>query len=357
MIHRMNGALRDMVERAVFFGVVAGATLLFAWMLSDFFMPIFGAVVLAILFHPLFARIARTMPHFPGIASILTIVCSLVLIGLPVYVLGDLLAREAVDTYRAVGDDPSGYFADSLDAIPALTAVLEQNGLNVADVRTRLAEGAQAISAGVFQVAAAATSGTISFVVKLVVALYLMFFFLKDGPRLVSTMTRIVPLRDEQVSVLFTRFSSTVRAVVKGGLIVALAQGLLGGALFWAVGIPQSALWGAVMAFLALIPLGGPALIWVPAAFLLFLSGQPVAAFVIVVGGVLLVGTVDNILRPFLVGRDTAMPDALILLSVIGGLATFGPGGIVIGPVVAALFVSVWEMFWAELTVDDSARA
>ena len=172
---------------------------------------------------------------------------------------------------------------------------------------------------------------------------------MKDGPQVIRSITRIAPLRDEQVTALFDRFSSTVRAVVKGGLVVAGVQGLLGGVLFAIVGVPHAVLWGSVMGFLALVPLGGPALVWAPAALFSLATGHPVAALSLVLGGAFLVGTIDNILRPFLVGRDTEMPDALILLSVLGGLATFGPAGIIIGPVLAALFVSVWEMFAEEM--------
>lgn len=345
----MNVTVREVAERGALFAVVVGATALFAWMLSAFFMPIFAAVVLAILFRPVFERILRFVPRSPAFASALTLVFAIAIVAIPIYTLGSMLAREAVDTYQVVTNDPAGYLAGTLENLPGLAPILDSVGMSVADVRTFAAEGAQAISAAVFSIATAATTGTLEFAIKSVIALYLLFFFVKDGPQVIRSITRIAPLRDEQVTALFDRFSSTVRAVVKGGLVVAGVQGLLGGVLFALVGVPHAALWGAVMAFLALIPLGGPALVWVPTALILFLSGNIGSAVAIVIGGALLVGTIDNILRPFLVGRDTEMPDALILLSVLGGLATFGPGGIVIGPVVAALFLSVWGMFSAEI--------
>ena len=334
--------VRTLTERGLLLGLVTVVSLLFLWMIADFLMPIFFAVVLAILFRPIYESIARQMPGFEAIASGLTLLIAIAIVALPSYILGSILTAQAIDLYQSAASDPGVLIERVLATPPA--QFLAARGIELGSLRTDVVSAAQALAASVFGTAAAFTSGTISFAVKLLIAIYLMFFFVKDGPQLVSIGSRYFPLPDAQERILLDRFASTVRAVVKGGLIVALAQGFAGGVLFWISGVPQPALWGAVMAFFALIPLVGPAIVWVPAALLLFVAGDVWQAVVVAAGGTVLVGTIDNVLRPLLVGRDTAMPDALVFLSVLGGLSVFGAGGIIAGPVVAALFLSVWGL-------------
>ena len=138
------------------------------------------------------------------------------------------------------------------------------------------------------------------------------------------------------------------RATLKGSLLVGLVQGALGGLMFWILGIRAPFFWGVIMAMLSLLPLVGPAIVWAPAAIILMATGSVTKGIILVIGGVLAVGTVDNILRPLLVGRETRMPDYMILLSTLGGLSVFGMAGFVAGPVIAALFLSVWDMFAQE---------
>lgn len=339
----MNTSLRGLAEKGVLAAVVTVVSVVFLWMIWGLFMPIFAAVVLAILFHPVYEGVVRRMPRFPGLASGITLIITVAFVAVPMYVLGSLLLQQALDVYQAVSDDPARVFASVMQVVPEER--LAQWGISADDARAQLATGMQTVSATAFGIAAAATTGTLSFAFKAAIALYLMFFLLKDGRKILQTVSHHFPLPDRHERALFERFVSTVRAVVKGGLIVALAQGIFGGVLFWAVGIPNAVLWGAVMSFLALIPFAGPALVWVPAAAFLLYTGEIFQALMVAVGGSLVVGTIDNLLRPYLVGRDTQMPDGLILISVIGGLSAFGAGGIVVGPVVAALFLSVWQMF------------
>jgi len=143
---------------------------------------------------------------------------------------------------------------------------------------------------------------------------------------------------------LFERFAQVSKATLKGTVVVALVQGSIGGVLFALVGIPAALLWGVAMTLLALLPVGGSAIIWIPAAIILFVQGNVVEAFIVVAVGSLIIGLVDNLLRPLLVGRDTGMPDYLVLISTLGGITWFGLSGFVIGPTIAALFITVWEM-------------
>lgn len=338
----MNAQPRSPVERGVLWLVVALVTALFLWMLRGFAMAIFGAVVLSILFYPVFESFLKKMPKYPAAASLITVIMALLFVGVPLYLLLYLLAQQAFDLYQLITHDPAGLLNSLSGKLPP--EIRQQVSTWFLETRTQLADALRAVASSAFSTAAAATSSTLVFVIKLIVALYLMFFFLKDGEKILRTMSDHFPLPDSQERTLFARFVSTVRAVVKGGIIVALVQGFIGGSLFWLVGIPQAMLWGAVMFFLALIPLGGPLLVWLPASLLLFYTGYPTQALVLVLGGTFIIGTIDNFLRPVLVGRDTEMPNALVFISILAGITSFGVAGIVVGPVIAALFLSVWQL-------------
>ena len=185
--------------------------------------------------------------------------------------------------------------------------------------------------------------------------LYFLFYLFRDGERIVERIIRALPLGDRRERRLFSKFADVARATVKGTLVVAAVQGAIGGLLFWALGIDAAVFWGVVMAVLSLVPAIGSALVWVPAAVILAASGEPGRAAILVAGGVLVIGLVDNLLRPILVGRDTEMPDYLVLIATLGGIAVFGLSGFVLGPVVAALFLVVWDMVIEEYGAYDDA--
>jgi len=189
--------------------------------------------------------------------------------------------------------------------------------------------------------------GTFQFLIGFFVMLYLLFFFIRDGRELVHKVRQAMPLSDGQKRRLFSKFTRVVRATVKGNVIVALTQGALGGVIFAIFGISGALLWAVLMAFLSLLPAVGAGLIWGPVAIYFFMSGSVWQGIVLMLYGVLVIGLVDNILRPILVGKDTKMPDYIVLISTLGGLSLFGLNGFVIGPLVAALFISAWGLFTA----------
>jgi predicted PurR-regulated permease PerM len=186
--------------------------------------------------------------------------------------------------------------------------------------------------------------GALSFLVALSVMLYLTFFLLRDGSALAKRIEEAVPLHPDRRRALLDKFATVIRATVKGSLIVALIQGLIGGIVLWALGVHGAALWGAAMAFMSLLPAIGTGLIWVPIAAYLLATGAVWQGIVLILCGVLVIGMVDNLLRPILVGRDVKMPDYVVLISTLGGLEIFGINGFVIGPVIAALFMAVWAI-------------
>ncbi|OYW89178.1 MAG: hypothetical protein B7Z20_00690 [Sphingobium sp. 32-64-5] len=176
------------------------------------------------------------------------------------------------------------------------------------------------------------------------VTLYLTFFLLRDGRSLAEKIATTVPLDRELYDALSGRFIQVIRAMIKGSLVVAVAQGLIGGVVFALLGIPGAALWGTLMGAMSLIPAVGTGIVWVPVALYLLFTGSITEGLILIACGALIISTVDNVLRPILVGRETKMPDPLILISTLGGIAVAGFNGLIIGPVIAALFITVWSM-------------
>ena len=189
------------------------------------------------------------------------------------------------------------------------------------------------------------TRGTVGFFLQLFIMLYAMFFFLADGKSILHRILFYIPLAPEDEERLLEKFVSVARATLKGSLLIAVIQGLLAGLAFWAVGVPGWAFWGTVTIVAAIIPAVGGALVWVPMVLYLFLTGHAEPAVALFLWSAVVVSAVDNFLRPRLIGRDARMSDLLILLSTLGGLMLFGPVGFVVGPIVAALFVTVWHLY------------
>src|SRR5690606_2377689 len=188
---------------------------------------------------------------------------------------------------------------------------------------------------------------TLAFVIGLFVMLYLLFFLLRDGDALARRLNDAVPLRPEQRRALADKFTTVIRAMIKGTLAVAVVQGALGGLIFWLLGIPAPALWGVVMGILSLLPAVGSPIVWGPVAIYLLATGDVWQGLLLLAYGALVIGLIDNVLRPILVGNDTRIPDYVVLISTRGGPAVYGVNGLLLGPVIAALFLAVWDIFSA----------
>jgi predicted PurR-regulated permease PerM len=186
---------------------------------------------------------------------------------------------------------------------------------------------------------------TFEFVVSLSISLYLAFFLIRDGDSTVRAIGRKIPLAPVHRQRLWHKFATVVRATVKGNLLVALIQGALGGLAFWALGVSGALLWAVLMAALSLLPAVGAALVWGPVALYFLVTGAMWQGLALVAFGVLVIGLVDNLLRPILVGQDTRMPDYVVMISTLGGMAVFGINGFILGPLIAAMFLSAWQIF------------
>lgn len=325
-------------------------TVAFVWILLPFYGAVFWAVILGILFAPLHRRLRMRFGWQRNLTSLCTLTVCLVVAILPVIFVGALLVQEAATLYRNIESgqiDLAGYLTQFRDSLPRyLQRLLDRSGMgNINGLRDTIAKGLMQGSQYLATQAFSVGQGTFEFLMSFFIMLYLLFFFLRDGPELVRNIRLAVPLAEAQKRRLQLRFTRVVRATVKGNLLVAATQGTLGGVIFWFLGIPSALLWAVVMGFLSLLPAVGAAVIWAPVAIYFLLADALWKGVVLLVFGVFVIGMVDNVLRPILVGRDTRMPDYLILVSTLGGMAVFGLNGFVIGPMVAALFISTWGLF------------
>ncbi|MEM8558701.1 MAG: AI-2E family transporter [Bacteroidota bacterium] len=344
------------IQHGAFLTLLVLVTLAFVVLVLDFVQPVFWAATLAVLFYPLQRRLQRGFGDRPTPAALVTLLVILGAVILPLFAVGAAVTREAVALYTrlAAGEfDLQAPIRWVEEQLPAVTSTLDRIGVDIAGVKEGLSSAALSVSQTAASRAVELGQGTVTVAVLFALMLYLLFFFLKDGDRLTTGLVRALPLGDERERRLFRKFADVSRATIKGTVVVGLVQGAIGAVLFAALEIPAPVLWGVVMALASLLPAVGPALVWLPAAILLAVGGAYVKAGIVVGVGVLIIGMADNVLRPILVGRDTQMPDYLILLSTLGGLAVFGLSGIVAGPVIAALFLAVWEMFVEDYAESD----
>lgn len=331
------------LQSGLFILLLILATALFGWLVGAYFQPIFWSVVLAILFYPVYKKIKRRV-HQDSISSVLTIGLIILVVVTPIYFLGVLIANEAISLYSLLtASDISS--SSLLQQMRIVLLPFEQFGVDVTALEGHILTFIQNISVQVGTYALDIGKATASTVIGVFLSLYILFFALRDGSFILTRVQKALPLGGDKEEMLFKRFVSIVHAMFKGTFIIALIQGLIGGILFAVVGLPSAALWAFVMAFLALIPAVGPALVWLPAGVLLLFSGAVWQGVTVLIVGVAIISLVDNILRPILSGKDAGMPDVLMLLSVLGGLGIFGIAGIIIGPVITAFFLSMWELF------------
>lgn len=273
---------------------------------------------------------------------------------LPLVLISLSLVREAAQIYESLSTgqiNVGAYFQHFIAALPDwLAQALDRFGLtSVSEIQEKLSNVAVQASKFVATQALGIGQNTLGFIVSFSIMLYLLFFLLRDGSQLARRIREAVPLEPAHKSALASKFTTVVRAAVKGNLVIAAAQGALGGLIFWLLDIQGPVLWAVVMAFLSLLPAIGAGLIWSPVALYFLATGDVTKGLILATYGVLVIGLVDNLLRPLLVGKDTKMPDYVVLISTLGGMALFGLTGFVIGPLIAALFISVWDLFSQDL--------
>lgn len=341
-----------MRENRAFFVLVGVATVGFGWVLMPFLGAVFWAVVIAIVFYPLYERLLAALDNRASLASLASVTIVFLIVVIPLLLIAVAIIQQATTLVANIQSDDvalQGLFQNVLAVLPQwVKSMLARVGLtDLEAVQTSMAAAlsgwVQAIAPQVFSIG----QSTVSFFISLFAMLYLTFFLFRDGKTLIGHLKLAAPFRPSLQDALLARFTAVVRATVKGDILVAMLQGGLGGLGFWVLGINATILWTVLMSFLALLPLFGAALVWLPFAIYFLATGATLQGIGLLVYGVMVVGLVDNFARPFLIGQATKLPEFIVLLSTLGGIATFGLAGFIMGPVIAAMFIAVWTTYLA----------
>lgn len=337
------------ISKVVLLLFVVSISAIFITLIHQFLLTIFMAALFSALSSPLYHRLLPMLKGRQNIASLLTIFIIVSLILLPLIALVSVVVTQAIHVSESVTpwvekfiEQPS-IASDFLHSIPYYEQLLPHRDI----ILQKLGGLVDNASTLLINSLSSLTKVTFNAAIMAIVMLYTMFYFLVDGKILLNKILYYIPLENKDEQQLLQRFTSVARATIKGTLIIGIIQGALCGTGFALAGIPSPVFWGCLMAVASIIPSVGTAIVWFPALLILLLSQDIGGAIIIGVSCGLIAGNIDNLIRPRLVGRDTMMHDLFILFSTFGGIAMFGIVGIIIGPIIAALFVTIWEIYGA----------
>ena len=322
-------------------------SVLFLWMIREFLLVLLLAALTAGALYRPYRALLADLKGRATLAAALTIALVSILVVVPLISFASLVASQAVELGHSVGP----WLRAQVSGANSLERLLERYPelAPLRPYRAQILERLSTLGAEVGTVAVAAVTRaaqeTATFLLLTFVMLYATFFFLIGGRQVLQKILYYSPLPPQDEEKLVGRFLSVARATVKGTFVVGFAQGALGGLGFWVAGIQAASLWATMMGLLSILPGLGPVLVWLPAVLYLVAVGRVGAAVALFLWCALVVGTVDNVLRPWLVGKDTKMPDLMILLSTLGGIVMFGALGVIVGPIVAALFITIWDIY------------
>jgi predicted PurR-regulated permease PerM len=337
----------DRVNNFVVVLLVVFISAIFLSMIRTFLMAIFMAGIFAALTHPIYHWLEVKLKGRRSLASVLTLIFLIVVVVLPLGVLTGVVTGQAIKVSQTAMPwvktqiEQPGVFTEFLKTLPFYDQIVPHSEY----ILSKLGELVGSISQFLVNNLSSAAMGAVHLLFTLFVWLYTMYFFLMDGDKLLEKILYYLPLQDHDEQQMLDRFTSVTRATLKGTAVIGILQGGLAGLAFWVVGIPSATFWGVIMVVLSIIPSVGTAVVWLPAAIILGLGGAIGKAVGLLVFCGLVVGSLDNLLRPILVGKDTQMHELMIFFGTMGGIFMFGMLGVIIGPIIAALFVTIWEIY------------
>ncbi len=338
---------QDRVNKIVLVIIVAAISALFLTMIHQFLMAIFLAGLFSALARPVYRRLRILFRGHRHLASATTLVMMITIVLIPLLFLIGIVVGQAVD----VGQTAAPWIKRNLEQPDEITAWLQ--GLPVYEyvepyrgvILQKAGQVVNSISNWVAGGLSQVTLGTANFLFMTFVFLYTMYFLQMDGHKLVRKILYYLPLNGDDESLMLDKFTSVTRAMIKGTFLIGILQGSLAGIAFYVAGFGNAVFWGTVMAVLSIIPSVGSALVWIPAGIILIMQGSVGPGIGLLAFCGLIVGSLDNVLRPILVGKDTKMHELMIFFGTLGGILMFGIPGVLIGPVVASLFITVWELY------------
>ena len=321
--------------------------------LSPFLSSIIWAILLAMIFYPLFQKLQRLLKKKEFLSALIMTLLVLIVIVLPFTLLMVSLASEVVDGYHQMEEmiktGQLQAYLERMKEIPILKWILARLGqyidLSQMDPLPLLLKNLKQISTFIFNQTTILLKGFSTFIAGFFFTLLSLYYLFKDGSRFFNGLKEIIPLSSKEKDLLIQRFKDMIYATIYGGILIAIIQGLLGGLSFWVLGLPSPIMWGTAMALLSFIPIGGTALIWAPAGILLLIGGAVLKGLLLLGLGVFVISMVDNFLRPFFISARTNIHPLLLFFAVLGGIQAFGLIGVVAGPLVATLFLTLIEIY------------
>ncbi len=335
------------LNKLVLLGLVALISLLFVGMIAPFLMAIVMAGLFAALTQPVFHWLTHLFGGNRYLGAAVNLLLLVLVVLLPVTLLAGLFFAQAVDVGRSLTPVAVQFVREPDRFLTWLQALPYYQELTAYDdvLQERLTASIEAAGSFLVGGISVVALGTANFLFMALVFLYTFFFFQLDGHKVVHAILYYLPLEDRVERRLLTKFTLVTQAMLKGTFVIGLLQGALAGIAFGVAGVPHAVFWGTVMAVLSIVPGIGSAVVWVPAAIVLLVQGNVVAGVGLFLFCALVVGSIDNLLRPILVGKDTNMHELMIFFGTLGGLFTFGMAGLLIGPVIASLFLTIWEIY------------
>ena len=332
------------IRHVIFFMLLGLVTVLFLYLMKPFFFPLFWAAVIAGVGSPLYNRLNAKLNR-PNVSATIMLLLVTFIIILPASIIGSLLISESLQIYDAINRD-SGHIEKTIQKIIDVIRYhpyLDRLKVNEGFWTEKLSEIVRGTANYIFVHIRSLTQNTLVFIVKFAVMFYALFFFVREGDKFLGMVMRFFPL--EKREMLYERFTIVTKATLKATLIIGGLQGTLGGLVFFVAGIEGALIWGILMVFLSIVPGVGCSIIWAPAGIIMLLTGHTWEGVLILIFGAAVISTVDNLLRPVLIGKEAQLHPLLIFLSTLGGIALFGISGFVIGPIITSLFLTFWEMY------------
>lgn len=332
----------------IFLVALSAVTLWFCYLIArPFLEPVFFAVVLVIVFHPLHARLHRHI-RSESAAALLSTLCALLTIIIPAFLLSAALRNELTAVYQSLsagGAQDGGLIMRALQLLEKARMWLGKYvDLSQVDLRAELSDRLQQFSSFLLSQLAGFAGDVTSFAVAAVISFFTLFYLFRDGRVFWQRLSALIPLSPAQLEKLTTGVSGTITSSMYGGLAVAVAQGTLLGLAFWVLGLPSPVLWGMMTALFSFMPLVGTAMIWLPASIILMLIGHPVKGLILLAWGAGVVSTVDNIIRPLVISRQMRFHPLWVFFALLGGVQAFGVIGLFVGPAVLALATSLFSL-------------
>lgn len=339
--------MTDKFQKVFLIVLLITITIVFFWMVSSLIISLIFAAIFSSLAKPLFRVYAKLMKGRKKCASALTLLTVTLVVVIPLLLIIGMVAHQAVSVSKIIAPEIQSFLQQSHDfnnlfqKFPSLKVlepysqfIFEKAGVIVG-----------ALGSYIFSSLSSITAGTVVFLINIAIMIYAMFFFLSDGSAMLSRFLYLIPLHNKDKDRLLRSFLSMARATIKGTVVIGIVQGAGAGLALKLAGIPNALFWSAIMVVLSMIPTVGTGLVWVPACIYLYLNGQFYACVSVAIWCTIVVGSADNFLRPILIGKDTQLGELMVLISTIGGLMLFGLSGVIFGPIIGLLFVTVWDIY------------